>query len=168
MTYTQKDIDALISCAKNISDPPKRDLRLVGAHLRKDMKLVGVNVDGEFSVFFRRSEDFPENFSIGLIYDPKDGSGEIVLVRCNGQHGVFGGTFDPNHPHWGYDIHWAAETTIAAGLRPEHHTGSTTAYASFEEAVQHFVKLINLDSSEANKHFPIKAQTALPFEVGSN
>jgi hypothetical protein len=168
VTYTQKDIDALLSCAKSVSDPPKRNLRLVGAHWRNDMKLVAVMVDGEFSVFFRRSEDFPENFSIGLTYDPKDGSGEITLVRCNGQHGVFGGTFDPNHPHWSYHIHRATEATIAAGLRPEHHAENTAAYASFEEAVQHFVKLINLNSAEADKYFPNKAQTALPFEEGVN
>ena len=168
MSYTQQDIDALISCVKKISDPPKRELRLVGAHWRNDMKLVAAQVDGEFSVFIRRSEDFPENFSIGLIYDPKDGRGEIILIRCNGQHGVFGGTFDPNHPHWGYHIHRTTEATVAAGLRPEHHADITEAYASFEEAMQHFVKLINLNSPEADKHFPIKAQTALPFEEGGN
>jgi hypothetical protein len=91
MTYTQNDIDALISCVKKVSDPPRRELRLAGAHWRNDMKLVSVKVDGEFSAFIRRSDDFPENFSIGLNYDPKDGSGEITLIRCNGQHGVFGG-----------------------------------------------------------------------------
>ena len=168
MSYTQQNIDALISCVKKISDPPKRELKLVGAHWRNDMKLVAAKVDGEFSVFIRRSEDFPENFSIGLIYDPKDGRGEIILIRCNGQHGVFGGTFDPNHPHWAYHIHRATEATVAAGLRPEHHADTTEAYASFEEAMQHFVKLINLNSPEADKHFPIKAQTALPFEEGGN
>ena len=168
MSYTQKDIDALISCEKTVSDPPRRDMRLAGAHWRNDMKLVAEKVDGEFQVFIRRSDDFPENFSIGLTYDPKDGRGEITLIRCNGQHGVFGGTFDPNHPHWGYHIHRATEASIVAGLRPENHAESTAAYASFEEAVQHFVRLINLKAEEADKHFPNKAQAALPFEEGGN
>ena len=43
----------------------------VGAHWRNDMKLVAANakVDGEFSVFIRRSEDLPENSCIGLMYE---------------------------------------------------------------------------------------------------
>ena len=83
----------------------RKELRLVGTDWRNDMKMVSKGHPGEFNAFFRRSEDFPENFSIGLSYDPKDGSGEITLLRCNGPHGVFNGTFDPTHPHWGYHIH---------------------------------------------------------------
>lgn len=119
-------------------------------------------------MFLRRSDDFPENFSIGLVYDPKDGSGEITLLRCNGQHGVFNGAFNPNHSHWGYHIHRATETAIAAGFKPEKYAESTAAYASFEEAVQHFVKLIDLNSADAKKHFPDNtAQVELPLEEGS-
>lgn len=165
MTYTQEDIDRLISCPKRISDPPKRQMKLVGADWRNDCKLVANGVDGDFSIFVRRSDDFPENFSIGLVYEPKDGSGEITLLRCNGQHGVFNGTFNPNHSHWGYHIHRAAETAVAAGFKPEKYAESTEEYASFEEAVQHFVQLINLNSADTRKHFPDRtAQVALPFE----
>ena len=47
------------------------------------MKLVAADpVAGEFQVFMRRSDEFPENFSIGLIYQPNDERGEIVLMRC--------------------------------------------------------------------------------------
>jgi hypothetical protein len=38
----------------------------------------------EFRAFLRRSEDLPENFSIGLVFLPKDGTGEVPLLRCNG------------------------------------------------------------------------------------
>lgn len=85
--YSQNDIDELISCPKNISEPPKRELKLVGADWRNNMTLVASGRAGEFRVFFRRSEDFVEAFSVGLCYDPKDGSGEITLLRCNGPHG---------------------------------------------------------------------------------
>jgi hypothetical protein len=106
-------------------------MKLVRADWRNDCKLVANGIEGEFSVFMRRSEDFPENFSIGLVYAPKDGSGEITLLRCNGQHGVFNGNFAPNHPHWGYHIHQASEAAIASGLKSEKHAERTEAYASF-------------------------------------
>ena len=131
------------------------------------MRLASSKHPGEFAAFFRRSEDFPENFSIGISYDPKDGSGEIILLRCNGQHGVFNGTFDPRHPHWGYHIHRASEAALVAGFKAEKYAEHTSAYASYEEAVQHFLTLINLDVAERSKYFPDKtAQTILPFQTG--
>ena len=115
-------------------------MKLVGAHWRNDCKLVANGVEGEFSVFIRRSEDFPENFSIGIVYEPKDGSGEITLLRCNGQHGIFNSSFDPHHAHFTYHIHRASETAIAHGFKPEKFAENTEDFASFEGAVQHFVK----------------------------
>ena len=162
--YTQTNIDDLIACPKKISDPPRRDMKLVGGFLRNDMKLLSDGIEGEFSVFLRQSEDFPENFSIGLVYDPKDGSGGINLLRCNGQHGIFGGTFDPDHTHWDYHIHKASEAAIAAGLKPEKYAEKTLQYASLEQAVQYFMKAIKLDEAEAKKYFPDRLQGFLPFE----
>jgi len=143
-------------------------MKLVGADWRNDCKLVAGGVEGEFSVFMRKSEDFPENFSIGMLYTPKDGSGEITLLRCNGQHGIFNGSFAPDHPHFSYHIHRASEIAITNGFKPEKYAEKTEEFASFEEAVQHFVKLINLDPADAMKHFPDKtSQVMLPFEEGS-
>jgi len=143
-------------------------MKLVGAHWRNDCKLVANGVEGEFSVFIRRSEDFPENFSIGIVYEPKDGSGEITLLRCNGQHGIFNSSFDPHHAHFTYHIHRASETAIAHGFKPEKFAENTEDFASFEGAVQHFVKLINLDPADARRYFPDRTvQDKLPFEEGS-
>ena len=65
---------------------------------------------------------------------------------------------------WGYHIHRASESAFRSGLKPEKWAETTTAYASYEEAEQHFLKLINL-SAAGKKHFPDRtAQTALPFE----
>ena len=165
MAYTQNEIDELISCNKKVTEAPKQKLRLIGAYWRNDMKLVSDGKPGVFAVFFRKSEEFKENFSIGISYDRKDGSGEIVLLRCNGQHGVFGGSFDPQHPHWGYHIHRASEAAVNAGLKPEKQAELTTAYASYEEAVPYFLKLINLDSDDSKKHFPESLdQNAFSFE----
>jgi len=83
--FSQDELDGLISCPKEVSDPPKREMRLERAHWRNDAKLIASNgLQGDFVMFMRKNEDFPENFSIGLIYNPHDGQGEIPLFRCNG------------------------------------------------------------------------------------
>lgn len=51
--YNQDDIDQLISCPKTILEPPKRELKLVGADWRNDMVLAASSDDlkGRFPVF---------------------------------------------------------------------------------------------------------------------
>ncbi len=87
--YTQEEIDNLIGCAKVVSEPPKRDLKPDRGHFRNDMRLKSADGGREFRAFIRRSEDLPENFSIGMAFLPRDGTGEIVLLRCNGPHGGY-------------------------------------------------------------------------------
>lgn len=86
--YTQQEIDDLIACPKVVSEAPKRDMKLDRGHLRNDMRLKSTDSKLEFRVFRRRSEDLPENFSVGLAFLAEDGSGELVLLRCNGLTGL--------------------------------------------------------------------------------
>jgi hypothetical protein len=163
--FTQADVDQLITCAKEISEAPARELKLEGAHWRNDAKLVASDgTKGSFSMFLRRSEDFPENFSIGLTYSPNDGRPSIMLVRCNGKHGVFNNGSDPAHPHWDYHIHRATERAIEAGFAPEKYAEKTNEFASYEEALQYFVKAVNLNAVDASRYFPAAIQTQL-FEL---
>ncbi len=67
-TYSQQDIERLISCAKVISDPPRKEMRVERGSRRNDMRLRSQEGELEFSVFMRVNDDFPENFSIGLEY----------------------------------------------------------------------------------------------------
>jgi hypothetical protein len=150
---------------KEFSEPPKREMKLDRAHWRNDAKLVASDeVQGEFQMFMRKNEDFPENFSIGLIYSPHDGRGEVTLFRCNGKHGNFNRSFDQAHPHTDWHIHRASAEAIEAGYVAEKDATKTTEYASFEEALQYFVKVINLDAKEAQKYFPDRTQLPLTFE----
>lgn len=163
--FSQGEIDALISCPKGISEAPKKEMKLFGAHWRNDAKLAASDsLPGEFAMFMRKNEDFPENFSIGLIYNPHDGRGEIVLLRCNGKHGEFNRSFDPAHPHSDFHIHRATEIAIDAGQSSEKDAVKTTEFASFEEALQFFVKAVNLNARDAQKHFPASTQIPLTFE----
>jgi hypothetical protein len=154
--FSQNELEEQITCPKEVSEPPRREMKLDGAHWRNDAKLVASNaVKGEFAIFMRKSEDFPENFSIGLIYSPHDGRGEIILFRCNGKHGDFNRSFDPTHPHFDYHVHRASEDAIEAGQAPEKSAVKTAGFAPYEEALQFFVKEIGLNAKDAKKHFPL-------------
>lgn len=159
--YTQQEIDALIACPKVVSEPPRRDPKLDRGHFRNDMRLKSISGESEFRVFMRRSEDLPENFSVGLAFLAKDGSGEIILMRCNGPHGGYNDSFDPNHPHWDFHVHRASAEMIEGGLRPEKHATINKDFASYEEAVQYFLKETNI--TDAGNYFPGYDQWNLPF-----
>lgn len=163
-TYSQSVIEQLIRCPKRVSDSPRREMKSEGGYLRNDAKLIAQDeIKGEFTVFLRQSLSFPENFSIGLRYSPKDGRDTITLLRCNGKHGDFNKSFDPEHPHCDFHIHKASEKAVDAGLAPEKYADKTTEYASFEQALQIFVKMINLSADDASKHFPTRMQTSFDF-----
>ena len=109
----------------------------------------------------RRSEDLLENFSIGLAFLAKDRSGEVVLLRCNGPHGGYNDSFDADHPHWDYHVHRASAEMIEAGLRPERAAAIDRSFASYEEAVQYFLRATNI--TDARTYFADLAQGILPF-----
>ena len=160
--FTQSEIDALVSCPKGVSDPPKRTMRLDGSHWRNDAGLLATDgTVGEFGVFMRRSEDFPENFSVGLKYRPGDGRDTITLIRCNGRHSPL------NAPgpalHTTFHVHRASEAALEEGRRAESDASATQQYASYEEAVQYFVDAINLNGEDRAKHFPNQTQGVLSF-----
>ena len=163
--FNQTEVEALISCPKEVSEAPKREMKLDGAQKRNTAKLVALDgTNGEFTIFMRQNVDFPENFSIGLAYSPRDGRETITLLRCNGKHGDFNSNFDPQHPHWDFHVHRASDKAIEAGFAPEKFAIKTTEYASFEEALQVFVKQVNLNLKDAQKYFPVGTQIPFEFE----
>jgi hypothetical protein len=161
---SQSDIERLISCAKRVTEAPRRELKEEVAYFRNDAKLESADGDkGEFPVFLRKNTAFPENFSIGLVFNPQDGQSSIILLRLNGKHGSFNKSFDPEHPHCAFHVHIATEEAIKARSKPEKHAETTTEFASFEEALQVFVRRINLDAAEATKYFPACKQLLFEF-----
>jgi len=144
LLFSDQEIEKLIACAKRIVEPPKKEMQLVGGHWRNDMKLQSDDGEYDFSVFMRKDEDFEENFSIGLIYNPRDIRGEISLFRCNGPHG----------PHVYFDhhdlfhIHKATQENLASGIRAERTAYITKEYASYQDALGYFIKKCNILDSE--------------------
>ena len=160
--HTQTELDELITCPKEFAEPPRRELRLEGNQRRNDMRLRSRDGDREFRVFVRMHDEFNENFSIGLVHLPKDGSGELVLLRCNGPHGEYNASFDPQHPHAEFHVHRASENALRAGFRPEKWADRTENFASYKEALSYFLREVNI--TDAGAYFPDARQTSLAFE----
>ena len=159
-TWAQGELDELISCPKQVVDPPRKEMQSERGHQRNDMTLCSLDGKWRFSAFMRVNEQFPENFSVGLIYDPRDEPGDLTLLRCNGPHGEHENSpMEKQQPHFGYHIHRGRADDINAGLLPENFAELTDAYASFLEALRHFVKLVNIVGAEA--YFPTGSQPRL-------
>ena len=150
MVYTDAQLKNLVACEKQIVESPSKDFKNERSSLRKNFTLVSTDGLYSFSCFFRQSTVFPENFSCGLDYNPKDERGSIILLRCNGMHG---GTKE--QPHHAYNhIHRPSAERINAGVKVEWDIEATYEYASFEQAIQFFVKHVNIVVSDRLKHFP--------------
>jgi len=162
-TYSQEEIDSLIVCPKVITEPPRKEMRSERGSRRNNMALRSTDGDLEFSVFIRINEDFPENFSIGLSYSPRDERGTICLLRCNGPHGDFLGTLALPDSHFRYHVHWAEADNIEAGLRAERGGKLAEGYASFREALDFFLRETNVIN--ATEYFPELNQPMLPLNL---
>jgi hypothetical protein len=130
-------------------------MRIDGKMKRNDMALKSKDGQHAFRVFIRQSDDFPENFSLGLMYQPGEEPGSFQLLRCNGQHGG-----ERVHPHHAvFHIHRSKAEDINAGILEPREIEHAASYASFREALAHFCRLIRLDRSD--DYFPGLTQAIL-------
>lgn len=135
----EEDIVMLISCEKIVTEAPKKNMQLKNRSFRNDMKLRSVNNEYIFSVFIRYSEDFPEDFSIGLIYESETGK-KHLLYRCNGPHGESLDQDFNNETHFGYHEHIVIPETNKMKSK------ITTSFGTYQDAIEYFCnkcKIIN-------------------------
>ena len=155
MTFTDEHLVTLVSCPKQVLDPPRHEMRLEGRMRRNDMTLQSADGDHLFRAFLRQSEDFPENFSIGLIYQPGEEPGSFQLIRCNGQHGG-----ERVHPHHAvFHVHRSRAEDINSGILEPREIERAEAYASFREALAYFCRIIRLQNPD--QYFPGISQSRL-------
>ncbi len=154
-TFTDEQLKMLITCPKQVTQPPKREMSLDGKTKRNDMALKSADGQHSFRIFMRQSDVFPENFSIGLMYQPGDDPGSFQLVRFNGQHGG-----ERVHPHHAtFHIHRSKAEDVNAGILEPRHIEETKSYASFREALGFFCREIRLENSD--DYFPGLSQSRL-------
>lgn len=139
----QSEIDSLISCPKIITVPPRKDMKLVQGSFRNSMELKSRDGDFHFDVFIRRNEDYPENFSIGLVVRLEGTPGEMTLIRYNGPHGAFLGESGKGS-HFAHHIHKAKETNITAGFKAEKGGEETEKFSSYQDALSAFMERVNV------------------------
>lgn len=151
MIATEDDIEMLIGCEKIIKEAPKKAMKEEHRHHRNDMKLVSEDGLHHFDVFLRKSREFTEDFSVGLIYNSPDGK-KITLVRFNGQHHQSDDPLNLFH-HFNFHIHKATILNIESGRYDKHPACTTDRYASFEEAVIAFCEIVNIKDFRTHFEF---------------
>jgi hypothetical protein len=164
MLYTDELIEELISCPKKVTHTPKDSG--VGRGSSK-IKFTLESTDGKysFSGFISKNLTFQENFSVGLVYKLKDEKGSLVLLRVNGPHGL-----NENVPHHeGAPVHVATAERINAGLKPEGKIETEVPYSTVEDAIQYFLRRINVIAADRQNHFPrLSNQIDINFDTGEN
>ncbi|MGD2092961.1 MAG: hypothetical protein PVH61_42760 [Candidatus Aminicenantes bacterium] len=153
--YTDDEIKKLIEMPKRITVRPQRQMQLSNGHFRNNMKLESTDGQSNFSVFMRKNEAFHENFSIGLVYHPKDDPKEVHLLRCNGPHGPH----ESFSRHEACHIHIAKDTNIKEGLKEDREAYVTEEYSTFEDSLIFFLKKCNI--IDADKYFELEWQPSL-------
>lgn len=160
--YTDQFIKELLDCEKQIIDPPTRDYKEDRGLIKKGFTLQSLDGRFTFYAFIRGNLQFKENFTVGLDYNPKEEKGTICLLRCNGAHGE--NRMFPHHSH--FHVHKASAETINSGLKPESNIFEINDYATLDDAVQYFLKLINVNTKDRRTYFPISdTQATMNFLV---
>lgn len=157
MIYTDEDLTQLIICPKRIAQGPRKEMRTDGQMLRNEMEFESLDGKHAFRAFMRQSRQFPENFSIGLDYLPKDEPGSFCLLRCNGMHG--GHKVHPHHLNC--HIHRSKAEDANAGLRVERLVEPTGEYAAFRDARRYFLLAVNVQAADLSQYFPDLTQADL-------
>lgn len=158
IVYTDKEIQDLIEMPKKIVARPRKELKLQSGHYRNDMKLQSADGQYDFSAFMRMNAKFNENFSVGLVLQPRNEPGEIHLFRCNGRNGPH---FLFEH-HEVFHFHIAREENIREGLKENRDAYITKEYSTYEDALVFFLKKCNIVN--ASDYFDLERQLPLPFE----
>lgn len=149
LMYTDLFIQDLIVCSKTIIEAPK-DSAISRGSYKILFGMASTDEQHNFSGFISRNTFFQENFSIGLIYIPKEERGKICLLRCNGLHGEVIGI--PHHSF--FHIHTATAEDINNGIKVERHIEKTEKYSTLEDAIQFYARHINIIPEHRKKHFP--------------
>lgn len=87
---TEKFINELIICPKRAIGADRKRMISVNRSLRNKASLISVDGNYTYSLFLRQSEDFMEDFSVGLIWTNASKhigiNKEIILIRYQGPH----------------------------------------------------------------------------------
>ncbi len=148
---TEDLINELIVCPKKAIKADRKRMIAVNRSFRNRITLCSLDGSYGFDLFLRQSEEFVEDFSVGLIWTNasqySDIAKDIILIRFQGPH-------DSGKPfgedlHHDYHIHQISVEDIAQRryLRPSRKTSSDKFHSfsgALHEIIQH-CSIIDLD-----------------------
>lgn len=145
-------INKLINCEKRITEFPS-NFQIQSNRRQKVFRLESTDMAYCFKAFYKINETFEENFSVGLIYTPRDSS-NILLVRFNGPHGPVYNKDGNNPYHSTYHSHRTTAYTLLEGLKDGSVVEENQQYSTHQEALGYFVKYVNIINAKEHIKFP--------------
>lgn len=108
-------------------------LRAKRGHSERELDLTGKNGD-EFRLVLRQSLINPLDFSVILMFKPKESTRRFRLVRYNGKSHAHTNPIE-NESFYGFHIHRATERYQELGGREDTYAELTDAYENFDGAL---------------------------------
>ena len=154
---TPELIQELILCPKKAVRAERKRMQSVNRSLRNKVALASVDGKYTYDLFLRQSEEFIEDFSVGLIWTNAAKyigvNKEIILIRFQGPH-------DTGKPlgedlHHDYHVHEITVSDINERryLRPGSKEASKD-FSSFAEALHHIVSYCGIIDLEQHIDYP--------------
>jgi len=158
----------LLFCNKFAIRADRKKLSFSNRHRRNNIYLLSENRKYEYKLFLRQSEDFLEDFSVGLIWtNPTNyieiSKNSVILLRCQGPH-------DGKEPlgtdiHHDYHIHMITLDDFA-DKRYQKPSGRmlTSEFSSFEQAIYYLISTHNIKDVEKVAELPEEVSQISLFE----
>ncbi len=148
---TDQLLQEIITCPKTVIKADRRKMILDNRHYKNNVYLVSNNGIYKYKIFMRKSDEFIEDFSIGLIWTNANEcinlSKNIILLRCQGPHdGKKPLETDIHHSYHTHEI-TVDDITNKRYLKPSNRNLSKD-FSSFEEAALYVTRkcgIIDLD-----------------------
>ena len=148
---TDTFLQEITSCQKRVIKADRKKMILENRHYKNNLYLTSEDEKYNFKIFLRKSDEFIEDFSIGLMWtnpqDYIDVTKSIIMLRCQGPH--------DGKQELGFDIHHDFHTheITALDVEEKRYTkpskrNSTDLFHSFDQALFYFIEkcgIINID-----------------------
>lgn len=148
---TDEYLQEIISCPKRVIKADRKKMVLDNRHYKNKLDLMSVDEKYTFKMFMRKSDEFIEDFSVGLIWtNPQEYIGinkSVIMLRCQGPHdGKEALGFDIHHDYHTHKI-TASDIQEKRFTKPSYRT-STDMFHSFDQAMVYFIEkcdIINIE-----------------------
>lgn len=139
---TDEFLQELIICPKIVLKADRRNMVLSNRHSKNNIYLASTDNRYKFKMFMRKSCEFIEDFSIGLVWTNANEfvniSKNIILLRCQGPHdGKKPLSVDIHHSYHTHEI--TVDDIQNKRYSNPSNRNQTTEFSSFEQAVLYFI-----------------------------